>query len=165
MNPDKQIDKLHDALREIIDPEGFGWINRSTEVVIDDLIMGGVEFSEKREKTPCNYIEKCEMLLEIERAVKRKLERKLAKAEHDRDRYAAKIKELETEDKKWREMWADNQKQWEVAYDKLEYEVRADTVREIQNRLVLHFGTYTDKTEVKMLDVFRLLDQIAEDII
>lgn len=65
MNTDKQIEKLHDDLREIIDPEGYGWINKSTEVVIDDLIMGGVEISEKCEKTPCNYIEKCDLQIKF----------------------------------------------------------------------------------------------------
>ena len=49
MEADKQIEKLHDELREIIDPDDYGWINKSTEVVIDDLIMAGVGV-EKTEK-------------------------------------------------------------------------------------------------------------------
>lgn len=43
--------------------------------------------------------------------------------------------------------------------------VKADTVRKIQDRLAMHFGTYTDKTEVKVVDVFKLVGQIAEDML
>lgn len=42
MNVEKEIHELTAKLREILDPEGEGWINCSTDVVIDDLIMGGV---------------------------------------------------------------------------------------------------------------------------
>lgn len=38
----KRLEELHDALRQVLDPDDYGWINRSTEVVIDDLIMAGV---------------------------------------------------------------------------------------------------------------------------
>lgn len=42
MNVEQQLTELHDNLREILDPDDCGWISRATEVVIDDLIMGGV---------------------------------------------------------------------------------------------------------------------------
>lgn len=38
----KRLEELHDDLRQILDPDDYGWINRSTEVVIDDLITAGV---------------------------------------------------------------------------------------------------------------------------
>ncbi len=41
---------------------------------------------------------------------------------------------------------------------------RADTVRKMQDAFAVHFGTYTDKDTVKVLDVFRLLDQIAKEM-
>ena len=172
MNTDKQIEKLHDELKEILDPEGFGWINRSTEVVIDDLIMGGVNFGEFKTR------------FEVERIIKRELGIKLSKAEHDRDRYAAKIKELTEENEKWRTAWSDNQRQWEAAYDKLEAEnaeqdeailralkhmgeCRREGIAEcsakILEKLSLHFGTYTDKDEVKVVDVFKLINQFANE--
>ena len=174
MNTDKQIDKLHDDLRDILDPDDCGWINKSTEVVIDDLIMAGVSVDEYKTR------------FEVERIVKRDLGRKLAKAEHDRDRYAIKIKELETENEKWREMWADNQRQWESAYDKLEAEnaeqdeailralkhmgeCRREGIAEcsakILEKLSLHFGTYTSKDKVEVAEVFRLINQFTKEVL
>ena len=98
MNTDKQIEKLHDELREIIDPDDCGWINRSTEVVIDDLIMGGVSI-EKCEKTPCDCIEKCK------------------------------------------------------------------TIMDLQNRLALHFGTYSREDVITVADVFKLINQFTDEIL
>ena len=43
--------------------------------------------------------------------------------------------------------------------------VRADTVRKMQDKFTLHFGTYTAKDTVKVLDVFKLLDQIAKEML
>lgn len=42
---------------------------------------------------------------------------------------------------------------------------RADVVKKMQDRMVMHFGTYTDKTEVKVADVFKLMGQIAEEML
>ena len=42
---------------------------------------------------------------------------------------------------------------------------RADTVQNIQLRLAVHFGTYTDTDMVKVADVFRLLDKIANEML
>jgi hypothetical protein len=44
-------------------------------------------------------------------------------------------------------------------------ECRADTVRKMQDMVAVHFGTYTDKDTVKVLDVFRLLGKIAEEVL
>jgi hypothetical protein len=52
----------------------------------------------------------------------------------------------------------------EVARVKMDA-VRADTVSTIQNKFAVHFGTYTDKDTVKVVDVFRLLDQIAKEML
>jgi hypothetical protein len=35
----------------------------------------------------------------------------------------------------------------------------------MQERLEMHFGTYTDTTEVKVIDVFKLMGQIAEEML
>jgi FtsZ-binding cell division protein ZapB len=42
---------------------------------------------------------------------------------------------------------------------------RANTVREIQTRFAMHFGTYTYQDIVKVRDVFRVLDEIAKEIL
>lgn len=42
---------------------------------------------------------------------------------------------------------------------------KADVVKKMQDRMVMHFGTYTDKTEVKVVDVFKLMGQIAEEML
>ena len=42
---------------------------------------------------------------------------------------------------------------------------RADVVRKMQDLLAMHFGTYTAKDEVKVLDVVRLINQITEDML
>lgn len=48
---------------------------------------------------------------------------------------------------------------------KLDRELIADTVREIQTRFSVHFGTYTDKDMTPIIEVFRLLDQIAQEML
>jgi hypothetical protein len=42
---------------------------------------------------------------------------------------------------------------------------RADTMSELQTRVAIHFGTYTDKDMTPIADVFRLLDQIAKEML
>ena len=42
--------------------------------------------------------------------------------------------------------------------------VKADTVSELQTRVAVHFGTYTDKDTVKISDVFKLIDEIAKEM-
>ncbi len=39
------------------------------------------------------------------------------------------------------------------------------TVRKIQDKMAMRFGTYTAKDEVKVLDVVRLINQITEDML
>lgn len=44
-------------------------------------------------------------------------------------------------------------------------QIVVDTVRKMQEGVAMHFGTYTDKDEVKVLDVVRLINRIAEEIL
>lgn len=44
-------------------------------------------------------------------------------------------------------------------------EIKADTIRKMQTMFAVHFGTYTENDTVKIKDVFRLLDQIAKEMI
>ena len=44
-------------------------------------------------------------------------------------------------------------------------ETKADTLQKIKVQLALHFGTYTDKDEVKVSEVFKLIDQITSKIL
>jgi hypothetical protein len=48
--------------------------------------------------------------------------------------------------------------------EEIEY-TKADTVHKIQDRLAMHFCTYTEKTEIKVVDVFKLMRQIAEEVL
>lgn len=41
----------------------------------------------------------------------------------------------------------------------------ANAIRDFQNKVAMHFGTYTDKDEVKILDVVKLMNQIAEKML
>lgn len=50
-------------------------------------------------------------------------------------------------------------------YDKWEAEIKVETVRKMQEDIAMHFGTYTDKDEVKVLDVVRLINRITEEIL
>ena len=43
--------------------------------------------------------------------------------------------------------------------------IRADTVRNMQEKFTIHFGTYTDKDEVKISEVFRLLSKFAKEML
>jgi hypothetical protein len=47
----------------------------------------------------------------------------------------------------------------------LKDKAKADTVQKMQDLLAMHFGTYTDKTTVKVVDVFKLMSQIAEEVL
>ena len=44
-------------------------------------------------------------------------------------------------------------------------EVKAVTVKEIQTKVAMHFGTYTDNDTVKVVDVFKLLAQIEKEVL
>ncbi len=46
----------------------------------------------------------------------------------------------------------------------LEDKVKSDTVSELQTRFAIHYGTYTDKDMTPITEVFRLLDQIAKEL-
>ena len=43
--------------------------------------------------------------------------------------------------------------------------IKADTVREMQTRLSMHFGTYTEDTTVKVCDLFKVTGEVAEKIL
>lgn len=44
-------------------------------------------------------------------------------------------------------------------------ECRADTLEKIKIQFAMRFGTYTDKDQVKIADVFMLLDQIPKEML
>ena len=44
-------------------------------------------------------------------------------------------------------------------------QLRANIVRKIQEDAAIYFGTYTDKDEVKVLDVIKLINRISEEIL
>lgn len=41
---------------------------------------------------------------------------------------------------------------------------RAEAIKEFAERVTIHFGTYTDKDYLRVLDMFRLIDQIAKEM-
>lgn len=43
--------------------------------------------------------------------------------------------------------------------------VKADTVQQIQLKMAMHYGTYTDKDMTPITEVFSLLDQIAKEML
>lgn len=49
--------------------------------------------------------------------------------------------------------------------DKIKADAKADNVSEIKTRFAMRYGTYTDKDMTPIADVFRLLDQIAKEIL
>ena len=57
-----------------------------------------------------------------------------------------------------------------IACLKIEREIesnrlKVEALEYILLRLALHFGTYTGDAEIKVFDVFKLLDQIKEDVL
>ena len=44
-------------------------------------------------------------------------------------------------------------------------QVRADTVQKLQDSIAVHFGTYTDKDTVKVVEVFKLLERVGREIL
>lgn len=44
-------------------------------------------------------------------------------------------------------------------------QIKANTMQRLQEKVALHFGTYTLKDEVKVLDVIKLINQIAEEML
>ena len=47
---------------------------------------------------------------------------------------------------------------------KLYSEIKAEAIKEVYTRLAMNFGTYTDNDSVKLVDLFRLFDQIAKEM-
>jgi hypothetical protein len=41
---------------------------------------------------------------------------------------------------------------------------RAEAIKEFAIRLAMHFGTYTENDSVRVVDLFRLIDQIAKEM-
>lgn len=41
----------------------------------------------------------------------------------------------------------------------------ANAIRNFQDKVAMHFGTYTNKDMVKVSDVFKLMNQIAEKML
>lgn len=87
---------------------------------------------------------------DVERLMVRQLRKCLEKAEHDRDRYARKIAELE---------------EHQIADMEMFKTLRADTARDIQTRVAVYFGTYTDKDVIKVADVFKIINRIVLEIL
>lgn len=42
---------------------------------------------------------------------------------------------------------------------------KADTLKDMQIKFAMHFGTYTDDSEVKVSEVFKLLSKFAEEML
>lgn len=59
---------------------------------------------------------------------------------------------------------ADLETELALTYDLLE-ESKADTVREVQTKFAMCFGTYTDKDMTPITEVFKRLNQIAEEML
>lgn len=72
----------------------------------------------------------------------------------ENERLHASCTELTQECKKWQE-----RVKIECDYTK------ADTVRKVQLGFAVHFGTYTHNDEVKIFEVFKLIDRISKEIL
>jgi arginyl-tRNA--protein-N-Asp/Glu arginylyltransferase len=66
------------------------------------------------------------------------------------------------------DMWhavALEKKELEEKIEKLTRETKADTVRKMQIKFQMYFGTYTADATIKVSDVFRLLDKFTEEML
>lgn len=43
-------------------------------------------------------------------------------------------------------------------------EIRAETLRELQTRLTMHFGTYRGDSTIEVSEVFKIVDKIVEEM-
>ena len=55
-------------------------------------------------------------------------------------------------------------KDLQKAYDEGYADGKADTVRKMQERFSMHFGTYTGKDKILITEMFRLLYKFAEEV-
>ena len=74
------------------------------------------------------------------------------------------IKEL-TEENEWLKSAVNNSTKCFLKLHDEYQTLKADTVRDIQTELSLHFGTYTEDTAVKVCNLFKVMDKIAEKIL
>ena len=103
--------------------------------------------------------------LEVAQVMIHKLEGKLEKAEHDRDRYARKIEEVTAENEQWRQDWSNNQRQWEIAYDTQEDKVRAETVKKMQHLLWLEFSDCMEEETITVLSMRNSINEVAAELL
>lgn len=106
----------------------------------------------------------CEELTEENEAWQKQLisqEEKSSKAYYD---LACEVENLRAENEKLiasRDMWMS------TAYcekDRVN-SIKADTVRKMQDRFAVHYGTYTYDDKVKLVEVFRVIDKIAREML
>ena len=71
--------------------------------------------------------------------------------------YKFKNKEVMAFNRRWAKECADLQEECDLIKEKTEENIKL--------RLAMHFGTYTDKDTVKIADVFKLIDQIAKEML
>ena len=100
------------------------------------------------------------------------LRKLLEKANHDADRYAVKIKELTEENERLREnniflnatIGKNAQQALEVTLEEIE-KAKADTVRKMQERLKMYFGTYVLGYKIPLTEALKAVNQIAKEML
>lgn len=71
------------------------------------------------------------------------------------------LQDLVKEVQEYNEAWVKDNHDLRAENERL----RADTLENIKIEFAMRFGTYTDKDQVKITDVFTLLDQIAKEML
>lgn len=79
------------------------------------------------------------------------------------------IRELTEENERLRAEAGNQSVLWrqhfESIYETAKGTVKADTVRKMQIKFAMHFGTYTGKDTIKVSDLFKLLSKFADEML
>lgn len=170
-----------ECLRLVEQTEG-GWKSQRTGAKIMKALA--VHFDEDKPCAECPYVdidEPCHILLKKDvQSVIDLISRKNAECKECGSRTSESIEKLQ---KQIAEKNADIERLSVVAHlgnirandyrvmrdraFKAEAEIeaaRAEAIKEVYTRLSMNFGTYTDNDSVKLVDLFRLFDQIAKEM-
>lgn len=127
----------------------------------EQIIKSLKDCKEAKSFSLCLHCGNCDVLIENALALIEELVKENEDLKYDIDSSAILLKKQREESR------IEHQNQMRMLdeiYDGI-IQLKVNIVRKIQEDVAIYFGTYTDKDEVKVSDVIRLINRISEEIL